>query len=426
MAIIHEARLCFIYSDTHATLLQRDAPEAPMRFIGSRFEYARQFDAIKQNILDYKNRWWQEHVGIGVELTEAEYAQAVKAQNKAFEEFTRTLTGLTLPWPWREDKYRHHFWQHYLNLENPNGLAGENAWNYVVPLRSDIRLRVQAEWLPGRLTFDAFFYPHGVALMIMARLVFSPASENISAGWTLQQLVSEATRVRRTGRYTVAGTDNTLSLDELAAKLVNDLRAQMWGAYAPPAAPLEPFIVTTVLRGAEIDSNQPLEQNSEIHRALQSLCYMDGWAQGNLQPLENARLLVRQRRANVAGSILYAMPRARVVWFPDHMLSASGKEQHQLGCYHRNLALLSLQTIMLCHAARLYDERPNPQATPSQSLLTLSKAAVGKLGLLYGAHNDTFKSSSPRRYIDDNNLKPMLDRVRRAHRESALSHQPYP
>ena len=426
MAIIQQARLSFLYSDTQATLLQNERPAAPMRFIGNQFDYADRFDAIKQNILDYKTRWWRENVGENVELTEAEYNAAVKAQNKAFEEFVRTLTGLTLPWPWREEKYRHHFWQRYLNLENPNVLDGEEAWNYLVPLRSNIRFDVQAAWLPGKLTFDAFFYPHGVALMIMARLQFPADQVRGAIGWTLEQLVTEATRVRRTERYAVTGSGNVYSLDELAAKIMNDLREQMWGDAAPPAAPLEPFTVATIIRGAQIDPNTPLEENSEIHRALPSLCYMDGWYQGNLPPLDTSRLLVRQRRAAVAGSILYAMPNARVVWFPDHIISASGKAQHRLGCYHRNLALLSLQTIMLCHAARLYAERPVPPIVAPQSLLTLSKAAVGKLGLLYGAHADTFKSSSARRYIDDKNLKPMVDNVRRAHRMSGLHYELYP
>lgn len=427
MAIVQEARLAFLYTDAHPVLLQTERPPAPMRFMGNAFEYANEFDAIKQKIMDFKPRWWQENIGTGVELTETEYNAALKAQNQAFEDFVRTLKGLTLPWPWREAKYQHHFWQRYLKLQDPNTLDGERAWQFIVPLRSDIPYRVHTDWLTGRLTFDAFYYPHGVALMIMARIVFASEQANGANGWKLPQLVEQVAQVRRTGRYTIANANvQPLSLDELAAYLMDALRANLWGEYAPPAVPYNPFLVTTVVRGNEIDLQLPVEQGSEIQRALHSLCYMEEWFQGNLPPLESARLQVRNRRAAQLSSILYGTPRARVVWFPDNMIAPSGKNQHLLGCYHRNLALLTLQTIMLCYAARLFDERPNPNAAPPQSLLTLSRAAAGRIGLMYGAHDDSYKSSSPRRYIDDNNLKPMLDRVRRAHRMDALSHQSYP
>ncbi|GEM_PF-3393988 len=427
MATVQEARLAFLYTDAHPVLLQTERPPAPMRFMGNAYEYANEFDAVRQKILDFKPRWWQEHIGAGVELNETDYNAAVKAQNRAFEDFVRTQNGLTLPWPWREAKYQHHFWQRYLKLQAPNTLDGEKAWQFAVPLRSDIPYRVQADWLPGRLTFDAFYYPHGVALMIMARLICPPKQAEGESGWAPPELVEQASRVRQTGRYTILNANvSPLSLDELAAYLMDALRKNLWGESAPPAAPYNPFLVTTAIRGSEIDLQQPVVQDSEIQRALHSLCYMEGWFQGNLAALENARLAVRNRRAAQASSILYGTSHARVVWFPDNMISPSGKNQHLLGCYHRNLALLSLQTIMLCHAVRLFDERPNPNAAPPQSLLTLSRAAAGKIGLLYGAHDDTYKSSNPRRYIDDNHLKPLLDRVRRAHRMDALSHQPYP
>ena len=68
--------------------------------------------------------------------------------------------------------------------------------------------------------------------------------------------------------------------------------------------------------------------------------YIGRWKNDALHPWD-ASTCLKIRHAPLS-HVLYGLDRGRAVWFPD-LFTKQGRV-HALGCYHRNLTLLSLQT----------------------------------------------------------------------------------
>jgi hypothetical protein len=116
--------------------------------------------------------------------------------------------------------------------------------------------------------------------------------------------------------------------------------------------------------------------------------------------------------------VLYGLDRGRAVWFPD-LFTKQGRV-HALGCYHRNLTLLSLQTeslVELMCAAGAYIDATKPLPLAMEDL---AKGAAGVLGRLYGGNQDTYQSWSPRAQIDGNRYADTINKVRQFFAMGAL------
>ena len=81
----------------------------------------------------------------------------------------------------------------------------------------------------------------------------------------------------------------------------------------------------------------------------------------------------------------------------------------------------SLQTEALYgHAVELAQRRAiNAPVTTDHH--TLTRRAAATLGLLYGAHHDTYRSQSPRRQIDDNHWIDVVNSMRQYNYMQPLS-----
>jgi hypothetical protein len=213
-------------------------------------------------------------------------------------------------------------------------------------------------------------------------------------------MMERAFDARKNGAYTLTwknGAVENLALEALTARLFQYVRELMLGANANPGArAANPFTIATVTRGDGVDENASLAPEGEIHRVLHGLCrWSETWQNdAGLDSPEKANLL---KGAHPNGHLLYASKNGRAVWFPEHFKSAD-KKPHRLGCYHRNLTLLSLQTEALIQSVK-----PAGDA--------LAKPAAWLLGRLYGG-KATYKSASARAQIDADNQRAMIEQVR--------------
>ncbi len=428
MTTIQQVRLSFLFTETYATLLRDQPPAAPLQWLGNPPQYAAQFTAMLNARADFCKTWWDAQMTPAENLTALQLHQGYKQLNAAYEQYAAANALLTPPYPILPPNYIHKFWKFYLKDQDLNQLSGVMAWARLVPFRASFGWRVKADWLPGFVRLEGYLYPHGVVVNVMVALKFKGAAGEAAQHWTFEETLAYALAARRNEQYHVTRANATpldLHLDALGEMALATLRARVLGANAAPGHTPQLFSVATVIQGRGVDAKIAVTNDSDIHQLLHTLCALqNGWQFQKLRALDQATLGLRGTRAN--GSVLYSLERSRAVWFPDAFQAEPGQGEHRLGCYHRNLTLLMLQTEMLCHAARLFQDRPNPAAPPPVALDDLARSSGARLGLLYGAHGDTFKSSSPRAFIDQNQFKPIVDAVRDRSNEPGLHHVPRP
>jgi hypothetical protein len=300
--------------------------------------------------------------------------------------------------PWRYTG-KHFFWTYYLGGRAPGELTGAGAWKALVPFRVAGPAGASADWWPGRLWLEGYFYPFGAALVLSARF---------QNDMDLDAWLAKAFELRRAGRLAFAGED--VSLDVLADRGLAMLRDMALGAGGRPGARAAlPFSVVTVVQGAGADPAQPVADGGEIHRALEAVTrWSPTYAYDGLPPLDERRLAVRR---GPPGHALYGHDRGRAVWFPAHFTRGAGQGS-SLGCYHRNLAYLSMQVESLGELARQCARDLAAGRAFSAHQRACAQRAAALLGLLYAGHRDTYRSWSPRPHLADNQLVPEVDRVR--------------
>src|SRR6266852_1148623 len=128
MTEITNFRVSFIWVETiPAILAQQMGPPVPRyAFLGYRGQYAQAFDRIKRR---------------------------------------RGEPGLELPWPKPQG---HHYWKHYFAGRHAGDIIGDDAWQKHVPLRGQLPFRITTNERSPRVTFEAFYSPHGIALVANA------------------------------------------------------------------------------------------------------------------------------------------------------------------------------------------------------------------------------------------------------------------
>jgi len=309
---------------------------------------------------------------------------------------------LTLPWRKLDKQF---FWSYYLKFGDTDEIKARRMWRALVPLRGKLPLVVEAPWLPspGRLFWEAYYYPHGIAYVFTAVL---------RGEMTLDEAVALAYAARRDERYRVqAGTGGveSLSLDELAEKGLAIARRNALGPNAGPGrTPSQPFTVATVVRADGVVPTVETPNGGIVHCALEALTsWQPDYA--SVQPPDLAGIELETRNAP-AGHVLYRHRRSRAVWYPD-AFGGRDPEKHSLACYHRNLVLVSLQVEslggLIAETARSLVHDP----VRYTRLKPCARFAAGALGRLYGG-TDTYRSHSPRAQIEQNDLLPALQAVR--------------
>ena len=133
------------------------------------------------------------------------------------------------------------------------------------------------------------------------------------------------------------------------------------------------------------------------------------WQYDPLPDLKEASL---DTRPAPPSHLLYGRKRGRVVWFPAAFTDETGRSG-VLSCYHTNLVLASLQVESLGGlAAQTAVQRRNGEH-PTGTHREYVRRAVDLLGVLYGGVKDrTYRSWSPRRHIEQNDVVAEVNLLR--------------
>lgn len=326
----------------------------------------------------------------------------------AFETARERAGRYEPPWMPPTRANRNNFWYYYLGKRFPDELSGDQAWQLSVPLRTPLAFRARLPDFPGGKIFDAFFYPHGIAFV--CTLIFRPHQ-------TLAETVDRITEARRARLFQVKRERNPprrLSLDELAQVALDDLRRQVLGADLTRRVPLsEPFTIATIVMGemARAQPPQPIENRSAIHQALHGLCSFNPTWHEEKQGLPELKDCSASVKLMPDDHLVYGFERHRVVWFPAHFTNPFPRH-HKLGCYHRNLVILSLQTEMLGRLVKLFASHLDTHELAPPALLNLVENGASILSRLRGGVADTYQSWSARRQIELDGVSEALNHTR--------------
>jgi hypothetical protein len=360
-------RLAFIWIETLTESLQSEPPAAglplpPLHFLGDRLEYQLEFSQV---LLGHPLR----HPG--------------------------------LIQPWRKWGAQN-FWKCYLEGKQP---TGKSAWSGLVPFRAQAPATLSAQGLSGRIETDSFFYPHGVSLVVGARLT-------MEAG--LEDAVDQAFAIRRDTEFDVywdgGGAEEKMTLNAFADKALTALRGLVLGpAAAQGPRPVTPFTVVTVLRGSDVEPTEATPEGGEVHRALEALVsWRPTWRDDALPELANASLPIRTAPL---GHVLYGGKRGRAIWFPGSFTKI-GRRLHTLGCYHTNQVFTALQIESLSGLLRETALQLGQGGDLSPAWRYCAQRAAGILGRLYSGHRSTYRTSSAKAHIKQNDLVEIVNQMR--------------
>jgi hypothetical protein len=304
-----------------------------------------------------------------------------------------------LPWP---GPWGQRFWMHYLGGVPPGQVTGAAAWNALVPFREKTAGSVKARWLPGSVSHETYLYPHGLGFLLS--VTFRPRSPA-----ALVPAVRTAFNARRDRTFALSldGAQKSLVSEALAGEVMDRARASLLPDQTlPTTRRWEPFTVLTVLSATGADPSKP--PPPEVVAALDAVTsWRRGWDPANAPELKDGNRLP----AGAPGDLVYAGRQGRAVWFP--RLFDPGREQHALGCFHRNLSLLSLTVASLSEMVRLADRLIQAgDDIPVRMLECLANAIRLLDDLKEGRRTSTYRSHSPRHQIEHEEVLEPLSRVR--------------
>jgi hypothetical protein len=315
--------------------------------------------------------------------------------------YRRNLPGgdLHLPWP---GPWGQRFWMHYLGGMPPGQVEGTSAWNALVPFREKTPGSVNARWLPGSVSHETFLYPHGLGFIL--NVMFRPRGP-VSLTRAIQSAF--AARRDRTFSLSLDGTRRSLVSEALAADMMDRARAALSSDQAPTRfRKWEPFCVLTVISATGADSRKP--PPPDVVAALDAATsWRRGW------DLASPPLLGEDNRlpAGAPGDLVYAGWQGRAVWFP--RLFDPGREQHALGCFHRNLALLSLTVASLSALVLMTDRLIKAGDDIPVRMHECVANAVRLLDdLKEGRRASTYRSHSPRHQMEHDNVLEAVTSVK--------------
>lgn len=326
-------------------------------------------------------------------ITEPGYIGTVDALQKGIA----APLDLRLPWPYPAGQ---HFWDGYLHERQPGDAKGKLCFKKIVPLRLP-KLAEQISISPAdapndvtvRAAVEGFFYPHGTGLLITATL--GGAFDIEAAGrLALQLRYDKVYGLTLPGKVPAQG----LTLNQLATRALDRLREAGFGG-SVSGIRSEMFSIATVLRGDNVDPNQPVTADGPSHRLLNCLSgWVKAWRHLQAPALQADVTQLRLKTATRwPGDILFATKRGRAVWLPGRFGPVS-PPVHWLACYHRNLALGSMQTESLLMLAAAVEEDFAQPALVSNAIQKLGRNATGLLARLHSGIK-TYRSDSLRAQI---------------------------
>ncbi len=313
-----------------------------------------------------------------------------------------------------------HFWERYLevrSLDAAEQVDSKCAWRHLMPLRVAALARVERGQDGVRVAAEGLAYPHGAAAIVTLYLPGPlPLADAVDAA-------RRARQTRRTVCWLRDSTRLTCTALELGARLLDRVAAVARGAFLG-GPPRPPFSVATVVDVEQAPIDKAVPSGHAVHRALHGLCtWRRFWSKEAPAPLgPDTKLEPMRGESSTPADLLYAQRSARAVWFPGCASEHRDVDRrlHTLGCYHRNLALASLQTaslLSLAHWAYAFVHAGNatiPQA--SQGMVCLAARILGRL---YGGRG-CYATRSVRQQIEPS--RAVVDAVREATRSGGPLH----
>ncbi len=313
----------------------------------------------------------------------------------------RARSGLpTLPWSATFNR----FWWYYLKRRDLDKVAGQLAWERLVPLRTTTIRLMCSEAPDVRAGVETFRHPHGVAAI---------ATVSIQQATPLADMVDRLVDAMNSWTYVARGSTSdeghkliwaTARCLEEAATVSADAdaaRIELQG---------EPFTVTTVIHGSGVQLGKKVHGGDLVHKALNGCCtFRRNWRKDTPSPLAPAEM---GRQERTPGNVLYALAHKRALWFPDLFTIPCGPATHSLGCFHRNLALASMQTQSLLGLAQWGAWQVGHRTQLRFDVDEMMRNCARLLGLLYGRVEDMYRSISIHRQIADSDLLGSINTLR--------------
>lgn len=155
------------------------------------------------------------------------------------------------------------------------------------------------------------------------------------------------------------------------------------------------------------DPMQAVAENSEVHRALEGLAHWQKtWRDDQLSPLEKNRIPIR---GGPPSHLVYGRRQGRVIWFPVHF-SRAHPSSRSLSCYHRNIAMATLQVeSLLTHCRIAAAQTGRGLAGP---LRDCAQHAAEILGRMHAGLGSTYRTATARVHVDQSAAKQDLNTTR--------------
>lgn len=336
-----------------------------------------------------------------------EFLALSSSYKQLFETLQQPGAVAALAVPWKES--RQHFWNFYLPGSVGKPVGGKQAWEHLVPLRAKPALTV-APSPKGQLTLEGYYYPHGLAVVCTFRC---------QGSFTPDQVRETAYAIRYDERLAVTadGKPQQLSLNALARKALDSLRAAAVDPGNMIGERRDPISLLTVIKGEGVDAQKPVPEDDQglVRRMLDVLTYWPSAPEtASLTPLADITLTLK--RGTAKGSAIFARDRGRTVWFPS-LFTLKKQKMPSLTCYHRNnlmgaMQVESLSALVAATAAQLRGGKELKDLTSAHK--ARARNAADCLERLFrGDKNETYRSDSFKRQISDNDLDALND-LRRA------------
>ncbi len=305
------------------------------------------------------------------------------AYTKKFLELSSGTSPLTYPWE-KKTAETNWFWKYYLsNVDplhtDPSTLSGD-CLNNLIPFRKSLKLDVTMPWStdsnPAKgISFEGFFYRHGVSLVCTLRL---RDCQNI------EEAVDRALDARYQSIFSLRSQNGEVrpySLRALSDQCLDALCQEAINCTDGYTDQL--FSVAAVASGDKEYEGRVVQQADEIHKALEALASWDpSWKTMTLPDLTQNVISIKKQQP---GDVLYGHENSRVLWSPRLFVPvAEGRKNYALRWYYRNLVMASMHARSLSaflvntHKQSAINGRLKGHAKIARDILLKLQNPVGK------------------------------------------------
>ncbi len=242
--------------------------------------------------------------------------------------------AVRLPWDTPRDNF---FWRYYFEGKHAGEMTGAQAWKKFVPVRCDIACKTLTAGATVKVGFEAYYFPHGVAVVARATCRDAPQSP--------RDIAKLALAIRFDYRFALDGSSGPaggLTLDQVAERCLRQIRDGGLDRADGFPGDNQPFSVTTFLVGEDAGA---FTAGSQEHLLLETVT---GWNR-TLKARDLKKLALGDRQLVIRNAdndnMMYAQKDARAIWLPRWF--AGSPDTPALACYHHNVVQASLQTLSL-------------------------------------------------------------------------------